>query len=73
MKCFRNPVLLCLACILSGCCSIKTDVLVVGGGTAGVPAAIEAARGGCDVTPAEVPFDELCDCLSSDGAIVPYK
>lgn len=32
------------------CTNVDTDVLVIGGGTAGVPAAIEAANCKCDVT-----------------------
>ncbi len=30
--------------------SIKTEILIIGGGTAGVVAAIQAARAGCSVT-----------------------
>ena len=40
---------LALAAGLTACTTLRVDVLVVGGGTAGVSAAIQAARGGSEV------------------------
>ena len=45
-----TPILtLALAAGLTACTTLRVDVLVVGGGTAGVSAAIQAARGGSEV------------------------
>lgn len=70
MMYIRNFALLCLVCMVSGCCSIRTDILVVGGGTAGVPAAIEAARCGCDVTLVEA-GGQLGGTMTTGGVCFP--
>ena len=42
-------LIIILAFLATGCNLINTDVMVIGGGTSGVPAAIEAAQNNCDV------------------------
>ena len=49
---------------------IRTDILVIGGGTAGVPAAIQAARLGCDVTLVEV-GGQLGGTMTTGGVSFP--
>ena len=59
-----------LACLVSGCNLVKTDVLVVGGGTSGVPAAVEAARNGCDVVLVEA-GGQLGGTMTTGGVSFP--
>lgn len=49
---------------------IRTDILVVGGGTAGVPAAVQAARLGCDVTLVEA-GGQLGGTMTTGGVSFP--
>ena len=56
--------------LLSSCASFETDVLVVGGGTAGVPAAIEAADNGCDVVLVEA-GGQLGGTMTTGGVCFP--
>lgn len=60
-------ILLLAAC---GPKALRTDVLVVGGGTAGVPAAIEAALDGCDVTLVEA-GSQLGGTMTTGGVSFP--
>ena len=59
-----------LASLVSGCNLVKTDILVVGGGTAGVPAAVEAARNGCDVVLVEA-GGQLGGTMTTGGVSFP--
>lgn len=59
-----------LALFLSGCSTISTDILVVGGGTAGVPAAVEAATDGCDVILVEA-GGQLGGTMTTGGVCFP--
>ena len=59
-----------LACLISGCNLVKTDILVVGGGTAGVPAAVEVARNGCDVVLVEA-GGQLGGTMTTGGVSFP--
>lgn len=75
MKTYRISAIapLLFLMLVQGCSgNIGADVLVVGGGTAGVPAAIEAAAALAVIhktTPAEVSLEELRDTLASHGSI----
>lgn len=63
-------LILSVCCFMSGCNVIDTDVLVAGGGTAGVPAAIEAASGGCDVILVEA-NGQLGGTMTTGGVCFP--
>ena len=66
----RILLLTVLASLVSGCNLVKTDILVVGGGTSGVPAAIEAARNGCDVVMVEA-GGQLGGTMTTGGVSFP--
>lgn len=55
---------------LQGCSSICTDIMVVGGGTAGMPAAVEAASSGCSVTLVEA-GGQLGGTMTTGGVSFP--
>ena len=67
MKIFK---FLAVVLFLSGCSTISTDILVVGGGTAGGPAAVEAAASGCDVTLVEA-GGQLGGTMTTGGVCFP--